>query len=457
MKKIYSNLKTSDKITFLFTAFNFIWLLLLLLVINITYFFIWYSDQKDESWYDMNRNYSNYIEWKTDSNLDAFKQYILKKDTLIIPNDGSELICSNWVETKIHDNIDLIKDDLFYKTDDKIFIIYSKVYPEIWEVKVFFDTTPYIKSQIIIIKISLFLILISLFIFYFLWKKITKYSFINLNKIAKKAKELDIEKDFKKLKIIWNKDDEINILANTINDSFSHIKIQTSNLKQFITDVSHEFKTPLMVINSRIDLYNKKLEKSKITLADTKNLLSDIKQKTKKLDNLLETFLLLSRVENNIEKLEKTKINFSKYISDFSHNYFDNNEMIKDIEKNNFKLNYKIKKDIYLDIEENTFNILFWNLLSNAIKFSKTNITKNKNIEIEIWLEKNNFWIKDNWIWIDDDSIKNIFSKFYRTDKNIEWFWVWLFLVKRLSDLYNWEISVESQKGKWTNFIVKFK
>jgi signal transduction histidine kinase len=33
------------------------------------------------------------------------------------------------------------------------------------------------------------------------------------------------------------------------------------NMKQFITDVSHEFKTPLMVINSQIDLYNKKLEK----------------------------------------------------------------------------------------------------------------------------------------------------------------------------------------------------
>jgi len=175
MKKFCSNLKTSDKITFLFSLFNFVSLLILLIWINIIYFFIWYSDQKSESWYDMNRNYNNYIEWKTDTNLEAFKKYILQKDTLIISHETWELICSNWVETKIHDNIEKIKDDFFYKTEDKIFVIYSKIYPEIWEVKVFFDTTPYVKSQIIIIKISLFLILLSIFLFYFLGKKITNY------------------------------------------------------------------------------------------------------------------------------------------------------------------------------------------------------------------------------------------------------------------------------------------
>ncbi|MDQ7022214.1 MAG: hypothetical protein Q9M97_01540 [Candidatus Gracilibacteria bacterium] len=134
----------------------------------------------------MNKNYNNYIEGKSNTNLEAFKKYILKKDTLIIPSNGDEFICSNGVEAKIHDDIDSIKDNLFYSNGEKVFFIYSKYYPEIGEVKVFFDTTSYVKSQIIIIKISLFIILFSLFIFYFLGKKITKYSFKNLENISKK-------------------------------------------------------------------------------------------------------------------------------------------------------------------------------------------------------------------------------------------------------------------------------
>ncbi len=477
MKKILYNLKTSDKIVFLFSFFNFVWLLILLFAINVVYFFLWYSDQKQESLYDMNINYNKILKTNSSSlinknvfnqdkninqdiNIKAFKKYILQKNTIIIQNNWEEIICSLWFAKKIHNNMELldkIKNSLFYVDDSRIFFIYSKKYPEIWEVKVLFDTTPYVKSQIIIIKISLFIIFISLFIFYFLWKKITKYSFRNLEKIARKAGELDIENDFKKLKIVWNKKDEINILASTINESFCHIKSQTSNLKQFITDVSHEFKTPLMVINSKIDLYNKKLEKNKLDKLDTQNLLENIKEKTKKLDNLLETFLLLSRVESSIENLDKTKINFSNYLEGFSHEYIENSEIRKIIWKENIELKYKIEKNIFLKIKKNIFNILFWNLISNAIKFSKNNLKNNKKIKLEIWLNKKSFWIIDNWIWIKKEDLWNIWNKFFRSDRNLEWFGVGLFLVKRLSDLYFWEIDVESKQNKETKFIINYK
>lgn len=451
MKNFYLNLKTSEKINFLFSIFNFIWLLILLFVINITYFFIWYWDQKTESWYDMNINYNNYIDKQINTNLEAFKEYILQKDTLIIDKKW-EVICSKWVEKKIHNNIEDIKDKFFYISDDKIYIIYSKNYNGIWEVKVFFDTTPYVNSQIIIIKISLFLIILSIFIFYFIGSKITKYSLKNLNKITQKAQELDIEKDFEKLEIIWNKNDEINILAIKINESFCHIKYQTNNLKQFITDVSHEFKTPLMIINSDIDLYNKKIEKNKLNPNDTKNLILSIKEKTKDLNSLLETFLLLSRIENKLEKLEKTKVNFSIYLKDTSKKYIENNKIIQNIWYKNYEIIYNLEDNINLKIEYNTFNLILLNIISNAIKFSQNN----KKIILEIWLNKQCFYIRDNWIWIERENLENIFNKFFRNDKNVEWFWIWLFLVKRLVELYNWEIDIETEIWKWTKFSINF-
>lgn len=444
MKKFLINLKTSDKITILFSFYNFLSLIVLLIWINIIYFFTWYSDQKTESMYDINVNYNMYLSEKTDNNLEAFKKYILQKDTLIIPNDWSELICSNWVSAKVHDNIEEIKNKLFYNSWEKIYFIYSNYYDDIWEVKVFFDTTPYVKSQLIIIKISLIIILISIFINYIVWKIISKYALKNLKNIIIQTKDIDIESDFKKIEIIWNIDDEINILAETLNKSICHIQKQTSNLKQFITDVSHEFKTPLMVINSQIDLYNKKLEKSKLTENDTGILLEKIKSKTYKLNKILETFFLLSRVENNIEKLDKNSMNLNNCLEIVTKNYLLN------IDKK-VEIYYNFKSDILLDIEISTFNIIVENILSNAIKFSW------EKAKIEIWADETSFWISDSWAWIEKNKLDKIWKKFYRNDTNIEWFWVWLFIVKRLVELYNWDVKIESKKEKWTKFIVNFK
>lgn len=444
MKNLFQNLKTSDKISILFSIFNFVSLIILLIWINIVYFFSWYSDQKSESMYDMNVNYNMYLSKKSDNNLEAFKSYILQKDTLIIPKDWGDLICSNWVEAKVHNNISAIKDKLFYNTWDKIFVIYSEYYDDIWEVKVFFDTTPYVKSQILIIKISLIIILLSIIINYLVWKWISKCSLRNLENIIKQTKDLDIEKDFKKIEINWIKDDEINILAETLNQSFGHIQKQTSNLKQFITDVSHEFKTPLMVINSQIDLYNKKLEKSKLSENDTQILLEKIKDKTSKLNKILETFFLLSRIENNLQEFSRKNHKLNHCIKTIVENY------VQWIDKK-VQINYKLNADLSLDIETSTFQIIVENLLSNAIKFSW-----DKPI-IEIWTDKKSFWIADNGPWIPKEKLEKIWDKFYRSDSNIEWFWVWLFIVKRLVELYNWKIKIESEKGKGTKFIVYFK
>jgi two-component system, NarL family, sensor histidine kinase BarA len=202
-----------------------------------------------------------------------------------------------------------------------------------------------------------------------------------------------------------------------------------------------------MVINSRIDLYNKKLEKDKLNKNDIKILICEIKENTKKLNNLLETFLFLSRVENKIENLEKKEFNFNEILEIYTKDYLNTNNLLDT--NINIKYIFSFNKKILLN--ENTFKILFENLLSNAIKFTKKNY-----IKIEIWVEENFFWIKDNWIWINSEDLKNIWNKFFRKDNKIEGFWIGLFLVKRLSNLYDWNIKIESKKNIWTKFIINF-
>ena len=242
--KYFINLKTFEKISLSFSFFNLISLIILLLLIIVIYFFIWQSDQKKESLYDINMNY----DIKKDK--ETFINYILKKETKIKTKNNWEIICSSWISAKLNKNkesLEKLNKSWFYKEEDKIYFIFSKKYEWIWEVKLLFDTTPYIKSQIIIIKISLIIIFFSIFIYYYAGKLVGR-RFLE-------------------------------------------------NLQQFITDVSHEFKTPLMVINSRIDVFEKKIQKWKIQKTDLNDLFKDIKIDINKLNRLLETLFFLSKNE----------------------------------------------------------------------------------------------------------------------------------------------------------------
>ncbi len=438
--KYLKKLKTSDRISLIFSIFNFISLIILLIFINIIYFFIWYNDQKKESLYDVNKNYNF---WINKDNKEAFEKYILEKDTIIIKDDW-EILCSGWVSKKLHSEPEQLKDRYFIKENNKIYFIFSNYYKDIWRVKVLFDTTFYMKSQIIIIKLSFVIMFLWWFLYFFIWRKISKYALSDLEKISKEAKNLSID-NFHKIEVCstWE-NDEIKILANALNNSFDKIKSQTKNLKQFITDVSHEFKTPLMIINSKIDLFNKKHEKWKLKKEDLNILLDWIKQDTKKMNKLLETLFLLSRVTEWIEEFKKEKINLSEYLEKFISNF------LKSFSSKKIQIDYKIEKNIFKEIELMIFSIIIENLLTNAIKFSKNNL------KLEIWLNEKMLYIKDNWIWMPEEVLKDIWEKFYRKDFNVEWFWIWLFIVKRIIKLYNWKIEVKSELWKWSEFIINF-
>jgi signal transduction histidine kinase len=105
-----------------------------------------------------------------------------------------------------------------------------------------------------------------------------------------------------------------------------------------------------------------------------------------------------------------------------------------------------------LTINKQYFYILFSNLLWNAIKYSK------KWAKIEISLNKNNFSIKDNWIWIKKHDIDKIFDRFYMSEqcRNVDGHGIWLSLVKKIADMYNFKIKVNSEIWKWTEFIVEY-
>ncbi len=443
---LFSRFKTSEKITIFFSIFNIISLVTLLLSINVAYFFIWYNDQKEKSWYDMNMNYQKIV-GNTETNTQAFTKYILQKDTIIIPQNGDDIVCSEWVAKKLHNDLELVKevkDSLFYREDWVVYLIFTNTYEEIGEVKVFFDMTEYIESQMTIIKISLILILISVMLYYVGWRMLTHYILKNLKHISQRSQEIDLNTDWKKIDIASPDDDEIQILARVLNTSFEKIKKQSENQKQFITDVSHELKTPLMVINSKIDVYNKKCEKGSCGIKEMVELKRDIKNNTRKLNKILETLLLLSRFEWNEVDYNRVEANIWNVLESITEDVLTHSNK-------NIIVDYKLQKNVVQSIELTTFTIMIENLLTNACKFSPEWWI------IEVWVDDERIWVRDNWVWIAHDEREKIFEKFFRKDHLIEWFGVGLNIVKRIVNFYNWRIGVESIEWEWSCFSIYFE
>jgi len=352
-----------------------------------------------------------------------------REKTIIIPSEG-ELICSPWVQQNIKLDPELVMNKYFYKQDDVIYFIYSKYFPEIWEVKVLFDTTSYITSQLIIIKIWLIFIFLVFFLQFFAGRYISSWLLKDLKNIWAKLKNIDINSREKHITCdCMPDDDEIKILANALNDSYDTIDEQTSKLKQFLTDVSHEFKA----------------SKWKLDDSDIREHFISTKKNITKLNWLLESLFFLSRIEEQKWCLIKHNIQLRDYM----------NKKVQSIAESfpDKILSYSldISDDVVYQVEENTFSILIDNLLTNAMKFSP------ENMEILVSADKNWFYIQDNGPWIDSKNRDLIWEKFYRKDTNKEWFWVGLYLVKRITKLYAWNIYVEDTSDQWARFKVEIR
>ena len=302
---------------------------------------------------------------------------------------------------KLHDNIDEVQDKMFYRIDETLYFIYTREYEGIGQVKVFFDTTEYISTQMTILKISFVVILVALFLNFFIGKIISRRLLRDLKNISDKLQGIDMDGRLEKIDANGPEGDEIKILTDTLNKSFLKIEKQTQNLKQFITDVSHEFKTPLMSLNSKIDVLERKLQGHSFSKKEQEEFFVYIKSNTSKLNSLLETLFLLSRYEEKIQKFSPRNINFSEYLEKKARDFFHLRDSVS--------VEYDIQPDVFFDIEDTTCNIIIENLLTNAVKFADVQEPK-----VVVGCDRNTFWISDNGIGIKSEEVEKIYDKFHK-------------------------------------------
>lgn len=286
------------------------------------------------------------------------------------------------------------------------------------------------------IFLNIFMIICTIIISYF----ITLQALKPLSKLSNFLDNYDINKEQKKIiNNYWNS--EIWIFTNTLNRFISKIKTIFDTQKDFIQDVSHELKTPLMQIESTLDTLENKFKKE-----DDINKIDNIKESLDNINNIIQKLSFILRWEEFLAK--KEKIDLYKYLQELTKNY---TEIL-----NQKNINLTINKNFDLILENNIYYLdrLFWNIISNSIFYNKWNNA------IIININKDFIEIKDEWIWMEKENLNKIFNRFYRNkNSNLyykNWSWLWLSIVKKICDMFWWKIIIESTIWLGSSFKIYF-
>ena len=236
---------------------------------------------------------------------------------------------------------------------------------------------------------------------------------------------------------------EIRDMANCFNSMAYDLSNIETLRNDFVVNVSHEFKTPI----ASIEGYATLLQNENLPAEKRERYVKKILDNSSRLSNLLTNILALSKLENQEEILNKS-------------NYRIDEQLRKCVllleekwQKKNIEFDIEMSKNTYYGCEP-LLDQVWFNIIDNAIKYSDD---KGK-IAISLMSGENNITvtISDNGTGMTDEVKKHIFEKFYQADgsRKAEGNGLGLSLVKRIVDLCGGEISVESQVGKGTKFMV---
>ncbi len=215
--------------------------------------------------------------------------------------------------------------------------------------------------------------------------------------------------------------------------------------KDFVSNVSHELKTPITVLKGVIETLENEEEPEIIKI-----FLKKAKNRIQQMDSLINDLLILAKLESKEEKIQKKEVKLKGLINSIF-------EDLKDVaEEKNVKLINKVPTDFTVFVDEKKFVILMKNLIENAIKYNK----KEGSVTVESTLKNSKSYISviDTGIGIPKESLPLIFERFYRVDKsrsrNVGGTGLGLSIVKHIAEAHNGKVQVESKLGEGSKFTV---
>jgi signal transduction histidine kinase/tetratricopeptide (TPR) repeat protein len=234
-----------------------------------------------------------------------------------------------------------------------------------------------------------------------------------------------------------------------IGKTIAHEKEVLKLKSDFVSSVSHEFKTPITSIKA---LTERLLEGSMKDPKRMREYYSVISGEAENLSHLVANFLDFSKMEEGKKQYNFEETDFKGWLEQTIADFFNK------IPRRRFKIQTSIAEfSVPVKIDKNAMKLAVNNLLDNAVKFSS------ENSEVKVTIEKQEgkllLKIKDEGIGIPQNEQLQIFQKFYR-GKDASLFsttgtGLGLTIVKQIVEAHGGEVQVESEPGKGSMFTVR--
>lgn len=245
-------------------------------------------------------------------------------------------------------------------------------------------------------------------------------------------------------------ENKLSLLKNDIYKLVVRLKEQSDReqedkiyLKDFLSDISHQLKTPLTSMYVINDILEKEQDEKK-----RKEFLHKNKTQLERIEWLISSLLKMSLLDSGTTKLVKTDVNIKELIN-------------KSLEPINIKLDLKnitinITGDanITYKLDSNWMVEALLNILKNSCEY--TNASGNINISYELNPLYLMIKISDSGIGIKKSEIKNIFKRFYKVNKDSRGVGIGLNMAKKIIEMHDGQITVKSTPQTGTTFEIKF-
>lgn len=431
----------------LIQIFTSVWLLIVLIIVNISIYFLFHQVTIRNELERVSQNVEE-IAKSIQPNIDESERSAMLR--AFLPVDGMIRIVNenNEAEVTVVKNPELANvKPTFSRSQQTIrqneFAI--AYYPIIWNngevvtVEVIESLEPAFAS-LNLLKIVLIAAALIVFIPSFLsGRLLSKMILRPINAMIRTMEEIQQKGAFKKIAIKHKPKDELYQMANTFNSMIDILEKNFQKQEQFVSDASHELKTPLTIIDSYANML-KRWGKERPELLN--EAIEAIQSEAARMKTMTEQLLLLAKNEEdwNMEKSTFDLFQLCKETGSMFQQAYEREVYVK---------NLSLDEPLVHADKEKIKQLLFI-LLDNAKKYST------EPIHIYVGEEKTGYYfaVEDKGIGIPKDAQPHLFDRFYRVDEARNRVYggsgLGLAIAKKIVDAHHGTIAIESEEQKGT-------